>query len=306
MVDFFSLFSDYTFCIVSVGSALLGILCGVLGCFAVLRKQSLLGDGISHGALPGICLAFLLTLNKDERVLLLGALAGGVVSIGLIALITRLSKTKFDSALALVLSVMFGLGLVLLTFAQKLPNSSQAGLKTFIYGQASAMTSKDIFIVLISTAVVLVTVAVFWKPFKLVTFDKVFSQVVGIRVRIFDFVLSFFVTVASVVGIKTVGVILMSAMLAAPAAAARQWVSRLETMVVLSAFFGVLGSVSGTAISSSFESVPTGPVIVLCLGTIAVISILFAPRRGVLWKIIKRNSSRRKLSERVSENKSSA
>lgn len=305
MTDLFLLFHDYTFCVVALGSALLGILCGVLGCFAVLRKQSLLGDGISHGALPGICMAFLITLCKDEKILLLGALAGGVVSLGLITLITRLSKIKFDCALAMTLSVMFGLGLVLLTFAQKLPNSSQAGLKTFIYGQASALTKNDVFIILISTEVVVVTVALFWKTFKLVTFDKVFAQVTGVKVWLVDFVLSFFVTLASVVGIKTVGVILMSAMLVAPAAAARQWVSRLESMAVLSAVMGAFGGVLGTAVSSSFESVPTGPVIVVCLGVTAVFSILFAPKRGVLWKLLKRKQNSKKLMERVSEYKSS-
>lgn len=299
MGDLLLLFQDYTFCIVSLGSALLGILCGVLGSFAVLRKQSLLGDGISHGALPGICLAFLLTLSKDEGILLLGALAGGVVSLCLITLITRFSKIKFDCALAMTLSVMFGLGLVLLTFAQKLPNSSQAGLKTFIYGQASAMTGKDVFIIAISALFVVVTVIFFWKTFKLVTFDKVFSKVVGIKVCMVDFVLSFFVTLASVVGIKTVGVILMSAMLVAPAVAARQWVSRLETMTLLSSVLGAAGGVLGTAVSSSFESVPTGPVIVVALGVIAVFSIMFAPKRGVLWKLITRKNNRKKLAERM-------
>lgn len=299
MGDLLLLFQDYTFCIVSLGSALLGILCGVLGSFAVLRKQSLLGDGISHGALPGICLAFLLTLSKDEGILLLGALAGGVVSLCLITLITRFSKKKFDCALAMTLSVMFGMGLVLLTFAQKLPNSSQAGLKTFIYGQASAMTGKDVFIIAISALFVVVTVIFFWKTFKLVTFDKVFSKVVGIKVCMVDFVLSFFVTLASVVGIKTVGVILMSAMLVAPAVAARQWVSRLETMTLLSSVLGAAGGVLGTAVSSSFESVPTGPVIVVVLGVIAVFSIMFAPKRGVLWKLIARKNNRKKLAERM-------
>lgn len=299
MGDLLLLFQDYTFCIVSLGSALLGILCGVLGSFAVLRKQSLLGDGISHGALPGICLAFLLTLSKDEGILLLGALAGGVVSLCLITLITRFSKIKFDCALAMTLSVMFGMGLVLLTFAQKLPNSSQAGLKTFIYGQASAMTGKDVFIIAISALFVVVTVIFFWKTFKLVTFDKVFSKVVGIKVCMVDFVLSFFVTLASVVGIKTVGVILMSAMLVAPAVAARQWVSRLETMTLLSSVLGAAGGVLGTAVSSSFESVPTGPVIVVALGVIAVFSIMFAPKRGVLWKLITRKNNRKKLAERM-------
>ena len=129
-------FSDYTIQIVSMGSALLGIVSGVIGSFAVLRKQSLLGDVVSHAALPGIALAFLLVQVKDTSVLLIGALIAGLLATGVVHVIDKYSRIKFDSALALVLSVFFGTGLVLLTYIQKIPNANQAGLDKFIFGQA--------------------------------------------------------------------------------------------------------------------------------------------------------------------------
>ncbi len=149
------LLSDYTFQVVALGSALLGVTSGVLGCFAVLRKQSLLGDGVSHAALPGVVMAFLLTGSKNTEVLLLGALLTGIMSTLLIMIIVKYSRIKFDSALALVMSVFFGLGLVLLTYSQKVPNANQAGLNRFIYGQASTMLDRDVVLMAVSGGVLL-------------------------------------------------------------------------------------------------------------------------------------------------------
>jgi len=122
------LVTDHTFRTVALGCSLLGMVSGILGCFAVLRKQSLLGDAVSHASLPGVCLAFLLTNVKNTEVLLLGALISGIICIGLIQLIQNYTKIKFDSALALILSVFFGLGLVLLSYMNKLPGANKSGL----------------------------------------------------------------------------------------------------------------------------------------------------------------------------------
>ena len=148
-------FSDYTIQIVSMGSALLGIVSGVIGSFAVLRKQSLLGDVVSHAALPGIALAFIFVQVKDTNVLLIGALIAGLLATGAVRVIDKYSRIKFDSALALVLSVFFGAGLVLLTYIQKIPNANQAGLDKFIFGQASTLLKKDVYTVLIVGAIII-------------------------------------------------------------------------------------------------------------------------------------------------------
>jgi manganese/zinc/iron transport system permease protein len=286
------LLSDYTFHIVALGSAVLGIISGTLGSFAVLRKQSLLGDGVSHSALSGVVLAFLFIGSKDTEILLMGALAAGLAATLLITLITKYTRIKFGSALALVMSVFFGLGLVLLTYVQKIPNSNQAGLNRFIFGQASALLRKDVIIMSVCGLVLIVLLVIFWKEFKLFTFDSEFAQSLGFSPLKINMLLSFMIVIAIIIGLQTVGVILMSAMLIAPAVAARQWTNRLSVMVVLSAAFGALSGITGTAVSSLTPKLPTGPTIVIFVSIIVIISTLFAPGRGIIHRLHRRRLSR--------------
>lgn len=287
-----ALFSDYTFQTVTLGSALLGLISGVLGSFAVLRKQSLLGDGISHSALPGVVMAFVLLGSKNTEILLLGALISGLLATLFIVSIVRYTRVKFDSALALVMSVFFGLGLVMLTYVQKIPNSNQAGLKRFIFGQASTLLQRDIILMVICGLILLALVLLFWKEFKLFTFDADFAQSLGFSPKRLNLLLSFMIVLAIIIGLQAVGVILMSAMLITPAVAARQWTNKLWIMVMLSALFGAVSGVIGTAASSLVPKLPTGPAIVICISTIVVISVLFAPGRGILHRIYVRRRNR--------------
>ena len=296
-MDMLSLFSDYTFQIVAMGSAMLGVLSGVLGSFAVLRKQSLLGDGVSHAALPGVVIAFLLTGIKDTEMLLLGALITGLLATFVILGIVKTTRIKFDAALALVLSVFFGGGMVLLTYSQKIPNANQAGLDSFIYGQAAALLKSDLYLMLGCGIVMLFIVALLWKEFKLFCFDAEFASTIGFPVGRLNVLLSLLIVLAIIVGLQTVGVILMSAMLIAPAVAARQWCNRLSVMVLLSAIFGAISGVVGTMISSSISKMPTGPVIVLCVSTIAVFSLLCAPNRGIIHKIYQRQQNKKRFDQ---------
>ena len=292
MAAFLGILGDYTFQTVALGSALLGLISGVLGCFAVLRKQSLLGDGVSHAALPGVVMAFILLQSKNTEVLLLGALLSGLLATFIILGIVRYSRIKFDSALALVMSVFFGLGLVLLTYVQKIPNSNQAGLNRFIFGQASTLLQKDIIIMSICGAVLLLLVGLFWKEFKLFSFDSDFAQSLGFSPKYLNLLLSFMIVLAIIIGLQTVGVILMSAMLIAPAVAARQWTKRLWVMVLLSAIFGAVSGVVGTALSSLYAKLPTGPAIVVCVSVFVLVSVLFAPGRGIIHRLYQRRKSR--------------
>ncbi|KPU43870.1 manganese transport system membrane protein MntB [Oxobacter pfennigii] len=286
------LLRDYTFQTVALGSALLGIISGVLGSFAVLRKQSLLGDGVSHSALPGVVLAFILLGSKDTETLLLGALVSGLMATLFIVSIVRHTRIKFDSALALVMSVFFGLGLVLLTYVQKNPNSNQAGLKRFIFGQASTLMQRDILLMAVCGAVLLMLVFLFWKEFKLFTFDSDFAQSLGFSPGKLNLLLSFMIVLAIIIGLQTVGVILMSAMLIAPAVAARQWTNKLWVMVFLSAIFGAVSGIAGTAASSLMAKLPTGPAIVVCVSLIVIASVLLAPGRGILYRLYRRRKNR--------------
>lgn len=289
------LFFDYTLRTVALGTAILGIVSGTLGAFAVLRRQSLLGDAMSHAALPGIALAFLLTASKAPLVLMLGAGIAAWIGTLVVLFVVDKSRIKDDAALGLVLSVFFGFGLMLLTFIQRRPDATQAGLDTFLFGQAAALVQRDVVLMAIIGAVALLILVVFWKEFKLLTFDRDYAVTLGFPARLLDIVLTSLLVVAIVLGLQTVGVVLMSAMIVAPAAAARQWTDRLGVMVALSGLFGALAGVSGALISSTTAHLPTGPTIVLCISAVVIFSLLLAPNRGLVWSWARRQRNRRQL-----------
>lgn len=289
------LFFDYTLRTVAMGSAVLGMVSGSLGCYALLRRQSLLGDAMSHAALPGIVLAFMLTGSKAPLVLVLGAaLAGWLGTIKILAIV-KLTRLKYDAAMALILSVFFGLGLVLLTFVQKQPNAAQAGLEKFLFGQAAALLEKDVVIMVTLGLAALIILTLFWNRFKLLSFDPDFGRSLGLPIGLLDILLTGLLVIAIVLGLQTVGVVLMSAMVVAPAAAARQWTNRLGVMVGLAALFGALAGIAGAVISSTTANLPTGPTIVLSVSAIVAVSMLLAPNRGLIWNWAGRRRNRHKL-----------
>ncbi len=294
--EYFSLvFSDYTLRTITLGTAILGAVTGMLGSFAVLRKQSLLGDAISHAALPGIAIAFLITGAKDSNTLLLGALVSGLIGTFWIRGIITKTHLKSDTALGLILSLFFGFGMLLLTFIQKQPNANQAGLDKYLFGQAATLVESDVWLIAIVTGICLITLLFFWKEFKLLLFDKDYAQTLGFNTKTIDIMITSFIVLAIVLGLQTVGVVLMSAMLLAPAAAARQWTNSLARMVVLAAVFGAVTGVIGTAISASQNNLSTGPVIVLVASTFVVFSFIFSPSRGLLFRHIRFITNRRDL-----------
>lgn len=278
------LFTDYTLRTVTIGSMLLGAISGLLGCFAVLRRQALLGDAMSHAALPGIALAFLITGQRDTFTLLIGAAIAALAAALWLLAIVRTSRIKDDTALALVLAVFFGFGLVLLSYVQRQPTAAQAGLKSFLFGQAAALVERDLWAMLVISGPALALVALFWPSIKLISFDPDFARSLGLPVRRVEVLLTGVIVAAIVIGLQTVGVVLMSAMLIAPAVAARQWTNRLETMVLLAAGFGALAAFAGAWISALGDRIATGPVIVLTMSGLTAVSLLIAPERGLLWQ----------------------
>jgi manganese/zinc/iron transport system permease protein len=280
-------FGDYTLRLVAVGSAVLGATSGALGSFAYLRRQSLLGDAVSHAALPGIVLAFMLTGSKLPLVLMLGAGLAGWLGTLVVRLVVRRSRVPYDSALGIILAVFFGVGLVLLTMVQKRADASQAGLESFLFGQAASLLKRDVVAMAVLAMIAVVLVLLLWKEFKLLSFDPDFAASLGLPVRRLDGLLTFLLVVAIIIGLQTVGVVLMSAMIVAPAAAARQWSRRLAPMVLTAAAIGVFSGVSGSFFSSTIPRLPTGPTIVLVLSLIVVVSLFLAPQRGLLWRFLR-------------------
>jgi manganese/zinc/iron transport system permease protein len=275
---------------VLIGATLLGALGGMLGSFALLRRQSLLGDALAHAALPGVCIAFLLTGSKAPLPLFAGALAAGLLGALLILATVRWSRIKEDSAIGIILSVFFGIGIVLLTHIQKLPSGNQSGLDKYLFGQAATLVEEDLQVMAVLGGIVTLAVLAFYKELKLLAFDPGFGASLGLPMRRMEVLLTLLLVIVVVVGLQTVGVVLIVATLITPAAAARQWTNRLGAMVLLSASIGALAGVAGSLASALVPRLPTGPVIVVVSSGVLIVSLLFAPRRGLLWAILRERS----------------
>ena len=294
MIDLLrDLFFDYTIRNVALGAAILGVVGGALGSFAILRRQGLFGDALAHATLPGVCVAFILSGAKASIVLMSGAaLSAGLGALLILTIVNR-TRIKQDAALGIVLSVFFGAGAVLITYIGGSGSGNQSGLDRFIFGQAATIVRDDVITMGILAALALLVVALLFKEFKLLSFDPAFAASLGFPVGRLNVLLTMLIVVAVIIGIQAVGVVLMAAMLIIPAAAARQWTDSLGTMIVLSGLFGALSGVSGALISATGANLPTGPLIVLCATALLVLSLFLGRSQGFLWGWIGSRRNRR-------------
>ena len=290
-----TILQSYTTQMVLLGTALLGLASGIAGTFAVLRKESLIGDGLSHAALPGVVIAFLLTGIKDIEVLITGAALSSITAAWLITITVENSKIKFDGALATILSAFFGLGMVLLTYLQSLNNAGQAGLSKFIFGQAATILARDVYITSAAALIIIVLTALFWKELKLISFDVEYAKTLQIPVTFTLILYRSLLIMTIIIGIQSVGAILISSLLIAPAVGARQWTNKLGTMCILAGFFGMVSAIGGTIWSTTVQKLPTGPAIIVILSVIVLLSLIFAPNRGILWQYRRNKQSKQAL-----------
>jgi len=283
-------FSDPNVQMVVIACMILGSASAIVGVFAFLRKRALLGDAIAHSILPGICLAFIISGTKNPFYLILGALVSAWVSIVFMDALVRTSKIKNDAAIGITLSVFFGIGILLLTSIQHSGNANQAGLESILFGQAAALSVMDIYTFSILGILLISTVCLLFKEFKLISFNPEYAKVIGLPIKWLEFILSTITILAVALGIQAVGVVLMAALLITPAAAARYWSNNLIIILLLSAFFGAFAAFIGSMVSYLSIQMPTGPWVVVVLSIIAMISIFFAPKKGLLY----RNRNQRK------------
>lgn len=269
---------------VALGTAALGLVAGAVGAFAVLRRQSLQGDMVSHAALPGLAAAFLLGAREPVYLILGGAVAGWLAMLA-VGFVQRNSRVPFDAALGGALAVFFGLGLLLLTYIQRhVPGASAHPLDRYLFGQAALLREDDLRVIGGLGAAALLLLTLFWSRIKLLSFDPDYAASLGLPVRMLDLLLTTLTVTAVVIGLKAVGVVLMTALLIAPAAAARQWSNRLGGVVLLSGLFGALAGLAGTIGGHlAGRGVPTGPTIVLAATALVVLSLFFGPARGLVW-----------------------
>lgn len=282
---------------VLLSTLVLGTAAGIMGCFAYWKRQSLMSDALSHAALPGVIIGFAIVGVKNLPIMIIGAACSALLGALLIHWIRSSSRVKEDAAMGIVLSVFFGLGIMLLTFVSRMAGASQSGLDSFIFGQAASMVRKDVITMTGLALLVLLVAVIAFKEWKLFLFDPQFAKGLGLSNRWMDGIYLAVLVLVIVIGIQAVGVILMAALLIIPAVSARYWTNSFLTMVVLSGLFGGGAGMAGTLISTLGKGWPTGPFIVIAASSLFVVSLAFGSHKGLLVVYLQQRAQKRQLAQ---------
>lgn len=297
-MNLLELLGDHTFRTVLIGTVSIGAVSGAIGCFAYLRRQSLVGDVVSHSSLLGVILFFLASYwitgegSKSLAVLIPGAMLSGIAALGLTRFIVSQTSVRDDSGLGVMLAIFFGTGILLLRWVQKTspPISGRSGLQDYLFGMAASMTQGDLVMIAIIGISSIAVMLLFWKELKVFSFDPLLARSLGFRTNLLDLLLVAILVNGIVIGIQCIGVVLMIALLVTPAAAARQWTQLLGPMITLAAGIGAFCGLAGSIASAEVSNIPTGPVVVLTGVLIFIISLLLSPSRGLLARKKKKSS----------------
>lgn len=274
-----------------VGSILLGITCGLLGSFIVVRKMALMGDALSHAVLPGVAAGFLWNVDRDPVAIFIGATIAGLAGSALVSAIRNTTRIKEDSALGIVLATFFAVGICLLTMIQNLPIGRKSGIDQFLFGQVAALGQRDIILMAVVTGLVIVVLGVGYKEFLITSFDAAFARAAGFPTRLLHHTLMLLLAFAIVIALQAVGVVLVSAMLITPAAAAYLLTDRMHHMLWVAVLFGVVAGALGAFFSFVGTNFSTGPWMVLAASTVFLFAYLFGPRHGVVTRWFRRRST---------------
>lgn len=259
-----------------VTSILVGIICGIIGSFIIMRGMALMGDAISHAVLPGVAIAYMLGINYFY-----GAVAFGILSAIGIGFVSQNSRIKNDSSIGIVFSAFFALGIILIAKAQTATDLTQ-----ILFGNVLSVRTSDMIMTLITGIIIVVVVTLFYKELLVSTFDETMAATYGLPTRFIHYVLMVLLTMATVASLQTVGVVLVVAMLITPAATAYLLTNRFWLMIWLASTIGALSSIIGLYISFK-QNLPSGAVIVLVTTTIFILTFIFSPKQGLLWRLTK-------------------
>ncbi len=294
LVRFFS-FQDPSVRYAVLGSLLLGTCCGLLGSFIVVRKLALMGDTLSHAVLPGVALGFLWTMTKDPWAIFIGATLAGLLGTVVVHWIHTTTHIKEDSAMGLVLSGFYAIGICLFTMIQHLPTGNKAGLDKFMFGQAAALGSNDIWMIAIVTATSAFLILLFYKEFLATSFDSPFATAIGLPTKFIHYLLMLLLAFSVVVGLQAVGIVLISAMLITPAATAYLLTDRMHLMLIYASLFGMTAGLLGSFFSYLGNSLPTGPFMIVSASMLFAIALLFGGRYGIIPRRIRHMSQSRRI-----------
>lgn len=291
-LDALLLQAGYNAALVAIGAALLGFAAGASGTFMFLRKRALVSDAMAHATLPGVGLAFIVMVamggdGRNLAGLLIGSALSAWIGLLLIEWIVRRTRLAEDAAIGAVLGVFFGIGIVLLTIIQTMSAGRQAGLESFLLGSTAGMLFQDAVIIAIGGSLAVFATWLMRRPMTLVAFDADYAATLGYDVRRIDLLMMGLVLAITVIGLKLVGLVLIVALLIIPPVAARFWTERATRVIWISGAIGASAAYIGAALSASAPAMPTGPIIVLTVAAIFLVSMFLAPVRGVLAAIIR-------------------
>lgn len=292
-IYFFS-FQDGNITNVLLGTLMLGFTCGIVGVLVVLNKKALIVDAVSHSILPGICIGFMLSGVKNPIYLIAGGMAAGALAVFLVDWLSKSSRIKKDAAIAITLSILFSVGVILLNLIQHSGNSNQSGLSDFLFGKAATIVRSDLYVFGAMSAIVLAIIPIFYQHFKIALFDGGFAKTIGLSEKLIQTLISGLIIISTAIGIQTVGIILMSALIITPASSAFFWTNNFKKSIILSGTFAAVSSVLGVFISYLSPDMPTGPWIIVVLSTIAILSAFFS-KKGLITKKIKAIKNGRKM-----------
>lgn len=277
MIDFISQLQQYEFLQTALITAIMvGIICGVIGSFIILRGLALMGDAISHAILPGVAISYMLGINYFY-----GAVLFGVATAVGIELVSQKSRIKSDSAIGIVFTSFFALGVILISKAQTATDLTQ-----ILFGNVISVRQSDMMITLIIGIIVILVVVLFYKELLISTFDETMAAAYGLPTKWIHYVIMILLTLTTVASLQTVGVVLVVAMLITPASTAYLLTNKFSRMIILAAFFGALSSVIGLYVSLE-HNLESGAMIVLVATCLFLLAFIFSPKQGVFWRLFR-------------------
>lgn len=278
------------FWIILIG-ALVGSSCSILGCFLVLRKMSMIGDAISHSVLPGIVIAFLISGSRESLVMMFGAAAIGLVTVFLIQMFQN-SGVQADASIGVVFTALFAVGVVLISLYTR---QVDLDLDCVLYGEiayapwdtlhigGTSIGPKAVWGVGASFLLNMVVISLFYKQFKISTFDPALAASLGIPVVFFHYLLMSLVSISTVASFESVGAILVVGMIIVPAATAYLLTDKLSRMIIISIVLSIVSSLLGYYVAYLLDA-SIGGTMVAVTGVLFIVALFFSPKHGVFIK----------------------
>ncbi len=296
-MDIWALFGlqNYTNRLVFICISILAITAGSMGNFVYVKRKSLIGDAIAHALLPGIAIAFLIAKEKNYFMLTLGATVAGLLAIYFAQYLIHATKIKSDTAIAITLSLFFGMGIVLMTYIQQSGLATQSGLDHYIFGSAASILKSDLYFILTLAVIVMLLLIIWYRGFFVHSFDPVFSQTIGFPSKLLNFLMNLTLVGVILIGLQTVGILLIVALLISPSSIASNFTPSFKKRIVIAIIAAFIATYIGVQLSFGFPKMPTGPWIVVSLSTMTFLALLFAPQNGIFARYLKKRRQRFKI-----------